>query len=268
MPWATFAALLQEISLDPAMMVWLDTKDSKRGMPNENYARELMELFSLGIGNYTEQDIREAARAFTGYEIKDRQDHAQYYPARRHVENGPRQIRPVQSRGHRQHLPGAEIVSLLHRRQVVRFLVSDSITPDRELLEPLAEEFRKSSYDFGKLVERMLRSNLFFSTTPFARRSSRRWISPSASSGLWKATSQHSRWPKRWKVWASGSLSAIGQRLGRRPGLAERANAALPAEPGPGPDVHRRRPFRSRTDPAGSCENTMKTPTIIRWTFS
>src|SRR5438552_16485068 len=62
-----FATLLQEMSKDPAMLVWLDTSLSKKGMPNENYARELMELFSLGIGNYTEHDIREAARAFTGW---------------------------------------------------------------------------------------------------------------------------------------------------------------------------------------------------------
>ena len=66
-----FRDLLQEVSKDPAMLVWLDTNQSKKGMPNENYARELMELFSLGIGHYTEQDIREAARAFTGWEIKD-----------------------------------------------------------------------------------------------------------------------------------------------------------------------------------------------------
>src|SRR5262249_23947810 len=66
-----FRGLLQEMSRDPAMMVWLDTSLSKKGKPNENYARELMELFSLGIGHYTEQDIREAARAFTGWEIKD-----------------------------------------------------------------------------------------------------------------------------------------------------------------------------------------------------
>src|SRR5258708_3753421 len=65
-----FRTMLQEISKDPAMMVWLDTSLSKKGMPNENYARELMELFSLGIGAYTEKDVREAARAFTGCEIK------------------------------------------------------------------------------------------------------------------------------------------------------------------------------------------------------
>src|SRR5207302_5124078 len=65
----SFRTLLQEMSRDPAMMVWLDTRDSKKGNPNENYARELMELFSLGLGHYTEKDIREAARAFTGWEI-------------------------------------------------------------------------------------------------------------------------------------------------------------------------------------------------------
>ena len=67
----SFRTLLQEMSKDPAMMLWLDTAQSKKGMPNENYARELMELFSLGIGHYTETDVREAARAFTGWEIQD-----------------------------------------------------------------------------------------------------------------------------------------------------------------------------------------------------
>src|SRR5262249_50649159 len=66
-----FATMLQEMSKDPAMLVWLDTRGSKKGTPNENYARELMELFSLGPGNYSEKDIREAARAFTGWDLKD-----------------------------------------------------------------------------------------------------------------------------------------------------------------------------------------------------
>lgn len=64
-----FGDLLQEMSKDPAMVIWLDTKGSKKGNPNENYARELMELFSLGIGHYSERDIREAALAFTGFDV-------------------------------------------------------------------------------------------------------------------------------------------------------------------------------------------------------
>ena len=59
--------LLQAISKDPAMMIYLNTVDSSAEHPNENYARELMELYSMGEGNYTEDDVREAARAFTGW---------------------------------------------------------------------------------------------------------------------------------------------------------------------------------------------------------
>ena len=66
---AGFEALTQAVAKDPAMMVWLDTRTDKAARPNENFARELMELFTLGIGNYSETDVREAARAFTGWVI-------------------------------------------------------------------------------------------------------------------------------------------------------------------------------------------------------
>jgi hypothetical protein len=61
--------LLGEVARDPAMLVWLDQAQSRASHPNENFARELMELFSLGEGNYTEADIAEAARAFTGFSV-------------------------------------------------------------------------------------------------------------------------------------------------------------------------------------------------------
>jgi uncharacterized protein (DUF1800 family) len=64
-----FARLLHAVSKDPAMLVYLDTASSRRGRPNENFAREVMELFTLGVGHYTEQDVREAARAYTGWSI-------------------------------------------------------------------------------------------------------------------------------------------------------------------------------------------------------
>jgi uncharacterized protein (DUF1800 family) len=63
-----FGDLLLAMSKDPAMIVWLDNQQNRKGKPNENYAREVMELFSLGIGNYTERDIKEGARAFTGWQ--------------------------------------------------------------------------------------------------------------------------------------------------------------------------------------------------------
>jgi uncharacterized protein (DUF1800 family) len=66
-----FGKLLYAIIRDPAMIAYLDNNDSRKGKPNENLAREIMELFSLGVGNYTEQDIKEGARALTGFTFDD-----------------------------------------------------------------------------------------------------------------------------------------------------------------------------------------------------
>jgi len=68
---APFASLLQAIAVDPAMLLWLDLRESVKGRPNENFARELMELFTLGIGHYTESDVKETARALTGWSIRN-----------------------------------------------------------------------------------------------------------------------------------------------------------------------------------------------------
>ena len=64
-----FDNLLVELSRDPAMIIWLDNNENHKGAINENYGRELLELFSMGIGNYSEQDIKECARAFTGWTL-------------------------------------------------------------------------------------------------------------------------------------------------------------------------------------------------------
>ena len=69
----SFKTLLIELSKDPAMIIWLDNQENHRGAINENYGRELLELFSMGVGNYSEQDIKECARAFTGWTIGNRE---------------------------------------------------------------------------------------------------------------------------------------------------------------------------------------------------
>ena len=165
-----FRALLQEMSKDPAMMVWLDTAQSKKGMPNENYARELMELFSLGIGNYTEKDIREAARAFTGWEIQGGE--GKFNPAQH--DSGEKTVL-----GEKGKLKGEDIVRICLEqksapffitKKLFRFLISETMEPTPELLEPLTSEFRKSDYDFGALVKAVLRSNLFFAPEAYRTR--------------------------------------------------------------------------------------------------
>jgi uncharacterized protein (DUF1800 family) len=157
-----FRDLLQEMSKDPAMMIWLDTNQNKKGQPNENYARELMELFSLGIGNYTEKDIREAARAFTGWEVRDGKA---FLDAGQH-DDGTKTV--LNRSGD---WSGEDIVRICLEQdscpnficgKLFKFLVSETIPPTRELLAPLVDQFRKSGWDFGALVATVLRSNLFF----------------------------------------------------------------------------------------------------------
>jgi uncharacterized protein (DUF1800 family) len=165
-----FRSLLQEMSRDPAMMVWLDTSLSKKGMPNENYARELMELFSLGIGHYSEKDIREAARAFTGWEITDG---AGAFNPKQH-DDGEKTVL-----GKTGKFKGEDIVNICLEQKsapfficgkLYRFLISETTPATDELLAPLAAQFRKSDYDFGALVETVLRSNLFFGSTSYRGR--------------------------------------------------------------------------------------------------
>lgn len=78
---ARFDDLVVKISQDPAMLVWLDNTTNRVGRPNENYARELMELFCLGIGHYTEEDVRELARALTGWAVANYNRDTEYNAA-------------------------------------------------------------------------------------------------------------------------------------------------------------------------------------------
>jgi hypothetical protein len=165
-----FDHLLREMSRDPAMLIWLDGRDSKKGNPNENYAREIMELFSLGVGHYSEKDIREAARAFTGWEIAGTQ--AVFNP--RQHDDGEKTVL-----GQTGKWKADDIVRICLEQKAAatflvgklyRFLISETIAPTPELLAPLAEQFRKSGYDFGALVRTVLSSNLFFSDKVYRTR--------------------------------------------------------------------------------------------------
>lgn len=165
-----FEPFLQEISRDPAMLIWLDSNKNVKGKPNENYAREIMELFSLGVGNYTEQDIREAARAFTGWGAFNGKFE---FNARLH-DDGKKTVL-----GQTGNLNGDDVVRILLKQPAAaRFLVgklfgefiSEAERPSEKLLEPLVEQFRKSGYDVRQCLATMLRSNLFFSEHAYRAR--------------------------------------------------------------------------------------------------
>ncbi|QDU20132.1 DUF1800 domain-containing protein [Urbifossiella limnaea] len=166
----SFRDLLIEMGIDPAMMVWLDITESVRGRPNENYARELMELFSLGIGNYTETDIREAARAFTGYKVTGGTG---VFTPREH-DPTPKTVfgRTGAFRGDDiarmclDHPACARFVV----RKLYRAFVSEAEPPAAEVLDALATQFRDSGYDTGRVVATILRSKLFFSAAAYRQR--------------------------------------------------------------------------------------------------
>jgi hypothetical protein len=165
-----FGPFLQAIGRDPAMLVWLDSNSNVKGKPNENYARELMELFSLGVGHYTERDVREAARAFTGW----RTDGVGFaIDARSHDEG----IKTVLGQTGR--WDGGDVVRIVLEqpaaanfvvRKLYRFLISERAVPPNPLLDPLCESFRKSDYDVDGLVRTMLASRHFYSDHAFRQK--------------------------------------------------------------------------------------------------
>ncbi len=165
-----FGPFLLAMSKNPAMLIWLDSNSNLKQKPNENYAREVMELFSLGVGNYTEKDIKEAARSFTGWHT----DGDVYEFNARFHDNGQKTLL-----GKTGNWNGEDVVRILLEqpacarflvRKLFRFFVSEQSVPRDRLIEPLAEQLRKSDYDHGKVVRTMLSSNLFYSEHAYRQR--------------------------------------------------------------------------------------------------
>lgn len=167
----SFTAMVKALSRDPAMLLYLDSATNRKTHPNENYAREVMELFCLGLGNYTEHDIQEVARCFTGWEIRrgrfrfDRYQH----------DFGEKTV--LGSTGE---WDGDDAIHVILAqdaapdfivRKLVRYFVADEINdwPDA-LFSPLADELRESQFQIEHTVRRILQSKLFFSTHSIGRK--------------------------------------------------------------------------------------------------
>lgn len=160
--FGSFKDLTQAILMDPAMMLYLDTQSSKAGMPNENFAREVMELFTLGEGNYTEQDIHEAARAFTGYQInrlngKVTHEKRQWDSADKTVfgKTGP--------------FTGKDIIDLIfQKKEASRFMAKKLWeffvyeNPSQGALDTLTASFQKADYHIGPLLREIFLSKEFY----------------------------------------------------------------------------------------------------------
>jgi uncharacterized protein (DUF1800 family) len=165
-----FKTLLAEVSRDPAMVVWLDNRENVRGKPNENFAREVMELFTLGIGNYTEHDIQQSARAWTGYSIARGEDvegmrSASFAFRPRLHDDGEKEFF-----GQRGNFSGDDILSILLSKprtaeyiawKMWRFFGYDK--PEPALTKRLGAEFMAANYDIKALLRAIMHSPEFYS---------------------------------------------------------------------------------------------------------
>ena len=154
--------LLKAISRDPAMMIYLDSRSNKKAAPNENYSRELMELFTLGIGHFTEQDVRESARAFTGWQFRRRTGF--YLNAKQH-DNGLKTFM-----GRTGNYDGDDIVDIIMEQPAAAGYVCTRLwtffaypDPEPEVIERLAGVFRANGTEIRPVVRAMLESDEFYS---------------------------------------------------------------------------------------------------------
>ena len=186
----SFRTLLVELSKNPAMIAWLDNQDNHNGAINENFGRELLELFSMGVGNYTEQDIKECARAFTGWTIGNTEymiikaQRDSIWPYGRiawHFEYNPEDHDDGEKvfLGQRGRFNGEDIVDIICQqpstarfisRHLYHFFVADEpavaqwpYTPPRdpEAIETLSRAYFESGYDMRSMLRVLFNSDFF-----------------------------------------------------------------------------------------------------------
>jgi len=155
-----FKAFTKQVGRDPAMLLYLDNNTNKKGKPNENWARELMELFTLGISNYTETDVKESARAFTGWTLNR---NTQFVFNRRQHDDGQKTFL-----GHTGNFAGDDIIDIIFTqpahapfiaRKLFRFFVYD--TPSDATVSKFADLYKQSGFSIKELVTQLLLSPEF-----------------------------------------------------------------------------------------------------------
>jgi len=175
----SFQTLLMELSRDPAMIFWLDNKDNHNGAPNENYGRELLELFSLGIGNYTEDDVKACARAFSGWTIAN-DEYMSIRASRDSIWPHGRldwqfQYRPDDHDdgdktflGQTGRFNGEDIIDIICRQPATAWFIAGKLynffvadTPDEAAIQILADEFASSNGNIGSVMRTLFLSDFF-----------------------------------------------------------------------------------------------------------
>jgi len=159
-----FAALVKGIGRDPAMLLYLDSATNRKTRPNENFAREVLELFCLGPGNYTERDIQQLARCYTGWEI---QNNAFKFSSYQH-DTGSKEIF-----GRSGNFDGDSALPIILAQpaaarflctKLVRFFVADEQFVTADWIEPLARQLQESQFQIQPVLSTILSSSVFFSS--------------------------------------------------------------------------------------------------------
>jgi uncharacterized protein (DUF1800 family) len=157
----SFRDLCLAIARDPAMIRYLNNQQNKKNSPNENFARELMELFTIGPGNYSEQDIKEAARAFTGW--------GSTYKGEFRFRSGQHDYGSKTFMGQTGRFDGADIIDIiLQQPATANFLVRKfwayyvSAPVDEGLIQTLSEQYFASGYNTGALLRSIFTSDWFY----------------------------------------------------------------------------------------------------------
>src|ERR687887_2326871 len=176
-----YRELLIEMAKDPAMIYWLDNCENHATAVNENWGRELLELFSLGAGNSTETDVRECSRAFTGWTFETKIPRAPYgrFPWKFEYRPEDHDDGEKEFLGHRGHFNGEDIINIIVQqpacgrfvaRHLYNFFVADepqvpawSIEPPRDpkAIDTLATTFRDSKYDIRSTLRVLFNSDSF-----------------------------------------------------------------------------------------------------------
>ncbi|CAJ0740688.1 hypothetical protein R76696_03090 [Ralstonia mannitolilytica] len=158
-----FGAMLHAVAKDPAMLIYLDGAQSRKGKPNENFAREVMELFTLGEGHYSEQDIKEAARAYTGWSVDRDHDFAYVWRPQIH-DTGVKTVF-----GQSGDYDGDQMLDiLLSRPETAPFVVTKlwrefvSPDPDAAQVQRVADAFRASGYDIKVALRELFMTPAFW----------------------------------------------------------------------------------------------------------
>ena len=165
-----FGGLVRDIARDPAMLLYLDSATNGKVHPNENFAREVMELFCLGLGNYTERDIQELARCFTGWEIQ----HGRFKFNPFQHDYGSKTVL-----GKTGKFDGDEGLAVILDQpaaaeficgKLLRFFVADDEVFTPEWIAPLTTKFRETNLTVAPVLEMLFTSRLFYSEIAVGRR--------------------------------------------------------------------------------------------------